>query len=266
MFGLEPWKPILSALALPPVPLLLLILLGARLIPLRRWLGFSMVFVSVTLLWLSACQGTGRWLQSVALRPPQVLSSSELARLQAEGKSGKPDIAIVVLGGGLVSRAPEYGVSDLTRLSLQRLRYGVYLSRATGLPLAYSGGVGWADGDAATSSEAEVAARITQQEYRLPLRWVESASRDTRENAGRTVPLLRAAGIKEIVLVTHAWHMPRALRVFEEAAHGELRITPAPMGYFTQPSWRALDWLPTREGMEQVALALHELLGLAVHA
>lgn len=266
MFGLESWKPILTALALPPVPLLLLMLVGARLILPRRGLGFFLVFLSAVLLWLSACQGTGRILQNFALKPPSALFGDELARLKAEGKNKTPGAAIIVLGGGLIPRAPEYGVSDLAPTSLERLRYGIWLSRETGLPAGFSGGLGWAHIETAGRSEAEVAGRIAQQEYNRPLRWIESDSRDTRENAIRTVALLRSSGIKEIVLVTHAFHMPRARKVFEEAAAGAFRITPAPMGFFVPTSRPVLDWLPSQAGFEQVSLALRELLGLLVRA
>jgi uncharacterized SAM-binding protein YcdF (DUF218 family) len=266
MFGLESWKPVLAALVLPPVPLLLLMLFGARLILPRRGLGFLLVLMSATLLWLSACQGTGRLLQNFALKPPAALQGDELDRLKAEGKNRAPATAIIVLGGGLVPRAPEYGVSDLSAHSLQRLRYGIWLGRETGLPVGFSGGLGWAHIESAGRSEAEIAGRIAQQEYNRPLRWAETESRDTRENAIRTAVLLRGSGVKEIVLVTHAYHMPRARKVFEEAAAGEIRITPAPMGYFVPTDRAVLDWLPSRAGYEQVALALHELLGLLVRA
>jgi hypothetical protein len=43
-----------------------------------------------------------------------------------------------------MSYAPEYGVGNLAAPSLERLRYGLWLSRSTGVPVAFSGGVGWA--------------------------------------------------------------------------------------------------------------------------
>ena len=57
-------------------------------------------------------------------------------------------------------------------------------------------------------------------EFGRPLKFVEDDSRDTRENAARTLALLRPIGIRHIVLVTHGWHMPRALKAFETAAAG----------------------------------------------
>ncbi|MFG5408565.1 ElyC/SanA/YdcF family protein [Piscinibacter sakaiensis] len=135
-------------------------------------------------------------------------------RPAARSTAAPPRTAIVVLGGGRERLAPEYGQAMLGADSLQRLHYGVWLARATGLPLAFSGGRGWAqlDGEA----EADLAARIAAQDYGLPLRWRENQSRDTRENARLTVALLRAEGVERILLVTHGWHMARAR--FRQAA------------------------------------------------
>lgn len=268
MLGLESWKPLLTALILPPVPLLLLVLVGARLILPRRGLGWFFVLLGVTLIWLSSCQGTSRWLQNIVLRPPAALFDDEVARLtkqgQAEAKAA-PRTVLVVLGGGRVPRAPEYGASDLSEASAERLRYAMWLSRQTSLPIAFSGGVGWAEKDG--PAEAEIADRVAREVYGRPLRWIETGSRDTRGNASLTISLLKAAGIQEIVLVTHAVHMPRAKRVFDQAASAAgIRITPAPMGYAVARDRPELDWLPTSRGYEEVRGILRELLARAVGA
>jgi len=254
LLGVESWKPVLTALLLPPVPLLLLVLIGARLILPRRGLGWLLVLASVALLWLGSCTGSARLLSQVALRPPAALSADRLKALKAPSQP----TAIVVLGGGLEPFAPEYGVASLEYHSLERLRYGVWLSRETGLPLAFSGGVGWAQPDA--MPEARVAAQIAANEFGRPLKWVEDQSRDTHENAARSVALLRAAGIRRIVLVTHGWHMPRALRAFEAAAGADLRIEAAPMGLARATETPALTWMPTTRGMADVRNVLRELL------
>lgn len=262
---LESYKPILTALVLPPVPWLLLALLGALLAYKRRRIGALLVGVGAALVWLSACQGSGHWLQEALLTVPSPLGDSELAGLRQErNAAATPDAAIVVLGGGRVLRAPESGASDLKTPSLERLRYGIRLARETGLPLAFSGGAGWAARVESGASEAEIARRIALRDFRHPITWLETESRDTQENAQRSVPLLRAAGIRHIVLVTHALHMPRALNEFRQAANGALRFTPAPMGYFGVADRGILDWLPSAEGFEQVRLVLRERLGMMV--
>jgi len=54
---------------------------------------------------------------------------------------------------------------------------------------------------------------------------VEAWSQDTHQKATRSAAILKAEGITRIVLVTHAWHMPRAKLVFERAG---MTIIPAP--------------------------------------
>ncbi|MED5621345.1 YdcF family protein [Ideonella sp. BN130291] len=265
LLGMESWKPVLGAFLLPPVPLLLLTLVGARMILWRRGWGWLVVVLSLTGLWLSACSGVGDWLVRAALKPPMALGTDRLAELKRESASVKT--AIVVLGAGREPLAPEYGISNLRPASMERLRYGVWLSRETGVPIAFSGG----SGHAATSgaSEADIAARIAAREFARPLKWTEPESRDTRENAAHTMALLRGPGIEQILLVTHGWHMPRAIRAFEQAAQRTgtpVRVIPAPMGLAPTEDRPVLRWLPSSEGLRSTRQALHELLGLLVGA
>lgn len=262
MAGLTAVKPWLSALLLPPVPLLVMVLIGARLLLPRRGLGWSVIFVAVVLLWLSACAGTERLLTPLWLKPPGPVTPERIVAIKSAKAPAR--MAIVVLGGGAQPSAPEYGVSSLTAPSLERLRYGVWLARQTGLPIAFSGGVGWASADA--TPEAEIAARIAQQEFGVPIKWAETRSRDTRQNAGLTVAMLRAAGIEQVLLVTHDYHMPRAKRAFEQAGGTELRVEPAPLGLSRHELAGALEWIPSATGFMRVRLMLHELAGLAAGA
>ena len=263
LLGIEAWKPVLSALVLPPVPFLLLLLIGARLILPRRGLGWLIVLVSIAGLWLGSCLGTGHWLNQFVLKVPPALSAEGIDELKAAVKAKQP-VAIVVLGGGEEALAPEYGVANLTSTSLERLRFGLWLSRETGAPVAFSGGLGWGAVDA--QPEAQTAARIASHDFGQQLKWVEDRSHDTRENALRTVPMLKQAGIARIVLVTHGWHMPRAQKMFEQAAGGSIQMQPAPMGLAQRVDAPVLDWLPTSQGYQSVNRALHELLGLLVRA
>lgn len=258
-FGLQSWKPVLTALVLPPVPLLVLILVGARLLPARRWIGHLLIWTCVFGLWFGSLVAVAEWLGAQALRIPPALAPAQVAELEARVAAREP-VAIVVLGGGQETRAPEYAAPNLGMWSLERLRYGLWLSRKTGAPVGYSGGVGWA-GDASEPAEAQVAARLAERDFERRLRWTETASRDTRENARRMLAMLRRDGIREIVLVTHAWHLPRALHAFEQAAGGDMRITPAPMGMAPRIERPVLRWLPSAEGFTLMRQVLREWLG-----
>jgi uncharacterized SAM-binding protein YcdF (DUF218 family) len=258
LLGMESWKPVITALLLPPVPFLLLMLIGARLMLPRRGLGWFIIVLSVALTWFSACTGTGQLLSRFVLRPPPALTMNRIKELKAPSPA-KAATAIVVLGGGAERYAPEYGVSNLYHASLERLRFGVWLGRETGLPIAFSGGVGWASPD--TTPEARIAAQVAGVDFNWPLKWIEENSRDTHENAARTVAMLRPLGIRHIVLVTHGWHMPRALAAFETAAAGTMTIEAAPMGLARHDDVPSLSWIPSGQGFTDVRNITRELLG-----
>jgi uncharacterized SAM-binding protein YcdF (DUF218 family) len=262
LFDLEPWKPALTALLLPPVPFLLLMLVGSRLLLARRGLGWLVILTSVALLWLSHCAGTGLWLSRLVLQPPAALSVERIAELKALAAAKKP-VAIVVLGGGVEPYAPEYRLGNLMHPSLERLRYGLWLGRETGLPVAFTGGVGWGAGESV--SEAQVAQRVAAQEFGRPLRWIEDRARDTRENGANTMAMLKPQGIQHVVLVTHGWHMPRSVRAFERAA-GDVRVEAAPMGLAESTVAGPLEWLPSSTGATMVRRVLREMVGLALGA
>jgi uncharacterized SAM-binding protein YcdF (DUF218 family) len=187
--------------------------------------------------------------------------------------------AIVILGGGLDAMAPEYGRPIPLATALERVRYGVWLSRATGIPLAISGGTGWASPQALSDgapprSEADVMGDIATTEFGCAVRWRESTSRDTRENARNTIALLAPQGIRTLVIVTHGWHMPRAVREFRAAAAqaaslqragasgSPIRIVAAPLGLASAELTPPLAWMPTGEGYARVRQVLREALGL----
>ncbi|MEO8835643.1 MAG: YdcF family protein [Caldimonas sp.] len=261
--GIESWKPVLAALALPPVPFLLLTLVGARLLLPRRGLGWLVILFSVAMLWLSACTGAARFVGQLLLPAPAALSFDRVRELRTEA-TAKKSLAIVILGGGTEPFAPEYGVSSLQDESLERLRYGVWLAGQTGAPMAFSGGAGWAQNEG--TAEARVAGKIAAEEFGRPIRWLESDSRDTRGNAVRTVALLEPAGIDHILLVTSGYHMRRALRNFVAAAGGAIRIEAAPMGLARRVEEPALAWLPSARGFRDMRRILRELLGSAAGA
>ena len=257
--GLGWWKAVLSALLLPPAPLLLLALAGALLLGARRRSGWLLTGLALAGLWLSACSGFGELLSRALLHPPAALAPARIDALRRDARATH-DIAIVVLGAGREILAPEYGLGSLPPEALERLRYGLWLGRETGIPVAFSGGSSF--GSTEGASEAQIAARIAASDFARPLRWAEGESRDTRENAARTVALLRPTGVRQIVLVTHAWHMPRALRAFQAAGAGRFGVVAAPMGLAPSVERAELKWLPTVGGFVEVHHVLHEALGL----
>jgi uncharacterized SAM-binding protein YcdF (DUF218 family) len=257
MLGIESWKPTLTALVMPPVPFLLLVLAGARLMFRRRALAWLLVLTGCAGVWLMCTAAAGIGLTNLLLKPPPALGPAQIAELRRA-----PKTAVLVLGAGRYLLAPEYGVANLKPYTLERLRYGLWLARETGLPVGFSGGVG--HGGDPGPSEADIASRVAEREFGRPLRWAEGQSRDTHENAVRSVALLHAAGIERIVLVTHAFHMRRALNNFSremQRTGKPMALVAAPLGVRAPEPLEASDWLPTAEGFRATRIALHEWLG-----
>lgn len=210
-----------------------------------------LLILPVALLWVVCCHGFAVWLARTALPQFEPTSAIKLAEARVQ--------AIVILGGGLLAQAPEYGTTQPNSQTAARLRYGVFLSRQSQLPIAFSGGVGWGAPSAQTSSEADVAQRVARDEYGVGLRWLEGQSRDTAENAARLRPLLQADNIRRIALVTHASHMPRAAAAFEQAGFD---VVPAPMGFVLPLSRPIIEWLPSAEGLQASHRVIREWLAL----
>ncbi len=257
MLGIESWKPTLGAIFMPPLPFLLLILVGGRLMFRRRLLAWGLLIFSVFGIWITCTTALGNAMTNALLTPPRALSPSEIGDLRKA-----PKTAILVLGGGRYLLAPEYGVSNLKPMTLERLRYGLWLGRETGLPVGVSGGVG--HGGQPGPSEAEIAARIADHEFGHPLKYTETQSRDTNENAYRSLALLHDQGIERIVLVTHNFHMRRALAAFERAKQRSgiaMEMIAAPMGGRAGSPMTWHDWMPSSAGLEETTIALHEWIG-----
>jgi uncharacterized SAM-binding protein YcdF (DUF218 family) len=247
-------KPILTALVLPATSGLLVLfalLFWAWRTRVRTngW-PVALAGLATLLIWLLSCQAVAIWLSVHLLPQVSPISPEELKQNQVQ--------AIVVLGGGVENNAVEYGGPTLSPDAMSRLLYGVHLSRTTQLPMAYTGGIGWAGLDGQTS-EAEVAALALNRLGAPSLRWQEKQSRDTRENALLTAALLKNDGITHIALVTHAWHMPRSVRQFKAAG---LRVAPAPMGFIRSDVAPLLQWLPSGRGLRDSAWVIKEWLGL----
>ncbi len=237
------WRYLAKALVLPPGGLLLLAALGLLL--LRRWLRTGMLLAASALLglWLLGTPWLGSQLSLlIGAEPP--LPRNQWAAL--DRRAG----AIVVLGAGRTGVDAGWGGDQPSALATERLRLAARLQRASGLPLLVSGGRprGEAEG------EALLSARVLAEDFGVAVRWQDNASRTTWENALYSARLLHAAGIRQVVLVTHAWHMPRARWCFEQQG---LRVIAAPFGY----DRGSASLLPDGQSLWQNGLLLNELAG-----
>jgi uncharacterized SAM-binding protein YcdF (DUF218 family) len=253
-------KPLLSTLALPPAGPLLLLALSAWLVwpdrarTVRRRVGLTLLCVSSLALWLLSCHAVAVWLSQTLLPQTTALPPDRIAQLRLQGAQ-----AVVVLGGGVLREAPEYSQAQPNATTAERLRYGLKISRESGLPLGFAGGIGWAAaGQKDQPSEAQAALALAQ-DYRQNIRWIDAQSRDTAENAYQMRTLMSQDQIRRIVLVTHAWHMPRSQAHFEKAG---FEVMAAPMGFVRPRTRPALEWLPSARGLMASQEVLREWLAL----
>lgn len=238
-------KKLLTALILPPAGPVLLALCGLWLTRAksRRWRngGFWLATLALLGLFVLSLPITGQALMA-PLEPYPPVTPAQLQRVQA----------IVILGGGTYSAAPEYGGGDTVgHATLERLRYGARLARESGLPLLVTGGSPFGG-----RAEGESMREALEQDFGVKVRWVEAASRDTAENARLSAPLLKAAGITRIALLSDASHLPRAVPLFAQAG---LEVTPAPTAFSTGAPSLMENLLPG--GLGRSREALHEYLG-----
>lgn len=182
-------------------------------------------------------------------------TSPALTPTQLHEFVGREHMAIVVLAAGQRSYAPEYGGPSLDDLALERVRYAAAVARATGLPLLVSGGIP----RAGNPSHAEIMAKVLADDYGLKTMWLEPRSSNTAENAIFSASILKQAGIDHILLVTHAWHMPRSMAAFR--ANG-LMVTPAPTAFYEPGEFEWDQLVPAARTLRSSYFAIHEMIGI----
>jgi len=165
--------------------------------------------------------------------------------------------AIVVLGGGVRPYAAEYAGATLSGITLERVRYAARVARATGLPVLVSGG-----GLGGTPPEALLMRNALVTEFNVPVRWIEPRSRNTHENAVSSAAILRANGVRRVILVGHAFDFPRTRREFEAAG---IDVVPAPIGVVSDAPLSVADFLPGMAGLQRSYYATYELLANAFY-
>lgn len=234
------WTEAVEKLLMPPTGLFWLGLAGIALAASkkrRRW-GVGLLASSFAGLYVLATPLVADLLLASLDRYPPLAASGPLP--------GAPEVGcVVILGGGLREGAGEFGGDTVSGLTLERLHYGVWLAERTELPVLITG------------FTAPVMADVLARRFHHEARWLESESRDTHQNAVFTARLLKAEGIRRVYLVSHYWHLPRAMAAFR---HAGLEPVPAPLGLAGDPEeGRGLKVLVPRAGpLMVVQIAVHE--------
>jgi uncharacterized SAM-binding protein YcdF (DUF218 family) len=241
-------KQFLKQLVLPPLPWLLalvVVLVFWR----RKWARKLLLITLCGIVFLHS-GAIGYW-----LRYP--LESSYQPLLNPE--DAEPYDAIIVLTS---SSIPAGGLAPFPTIDepmFRRLEEALRLYKIRPKPIVLSGGH-------VNPFTPERGENKIGRDYLL--RWDvpqdhvlgEARSRDTFESAVEVAKLLKQRGWKRYLLVTSAVHMPRSMLAFSSTAPEPI----AAPGDFTLRGWRLspLDFAPTARAARNIALTLHEYVGL----
>jgi uncharacterized SAM-binding protein YcdF (DUF218 family) len=172
--------------------------------------------------------------------------------------------AIVLLGGALRLPVPPRTDFELAEAST-RVRYAAKLFQAgKAKRVLISGGNAFAQKRGSQGEAHYIQAFLAELGVPAEAMLLESQSRNTWENAVETKRVLDRDGLKRVLLVTSAAHMPRALASFRAAG---IDATPAPTDYRVderdEPT--LLKFLPSAEALSTTTEGLREYLGQAVY-
>ncbi|MBM4304602.1 MAG: YdcF family protein [Deltaproteobacteria bacterium] len=167
--------------------------------------------------------------------------------------------AIVVLGGTVSNIqpprvAPEEPWGD-------RLSAAAKLFHKKKAPLVYaSGGVPYTPLSGIERTES-----TDMKDYlidlNVPTKQIieENRSRNTFENVTFLKELIQARGGKQIILVTSAFHMPRAVYLFKKTG---LSVIPFPTDFRSNTQFTLDSLIPTLDALKSTSLGIKERLGL----
>lgn len=169
---------------------------------------------------------------------------------------------IVVLGGGYTVGTPDVtGRGNLFGDSSSRLVTSAILYRQLHVPILLSGG----PNTIAKGIDYSFAA-IGQRELEdlgIPpnMIYTEPNSRNTQENAEFSIKLLHAHHLSHPILVTSAYHMPRAVLDFKRAG---MNVEPYPTAYLVNRASEPYSflWLPSMQGLQNTYTAVREYIGI----
>ncbi len=167
---------------------------------------------------------------------------------------------IIVLGGSAVTASSKAWQQPQVRASAERELTFMALSRTyPNAKLVFSGGSPWMNG----TTESEVADKIFKQQGIATSRITyETRSRNTRENAALSKEMVSPIASETWLLITSAFHMPRAQGIFCEQGWATV---PVPVDYQTDANnLFRIQW-KLSVNLRVLEFALREWLGLIVH-
>lgn len=204
------------------------------------------------------------WLPSTPVLSYHVTRPLEMRYPPVRAEDAASAGAIVLLGGAIAPPRPPLEWMDLNH-SADRIVHAARLWRAGKAPIVVASGGGLpTSGHPVTPADAMAELLV---EWGVPRDAIvlERDSKDTYENALFSKRLLDERGIRRVLVVTSAQHMPRSLAVFRALGFDAI---PAGSDYsgggaldWTNP----IAWIPDAGALRATASGLKEYLGILVY-
>ncbi len=168
---------------------------------------------------------------------------------------------LILLGGGATLDTPNLSAKGhLSPIAANRLLTCVQLYHRLQLPIIVTGGQVYKT----TGREALIARKILLDlEVPNDKIIIEADSLNTTQNALNVKQILNQRRFRQPILITSAFHLPRAVRQFQKV---EIDVIPFPADYHGNVSFRfsSRQLIPSAAALNEVSLALKEYLGLLV--
>jgi uncharacterized SAM-binding protein YcdF (DUF218 family) len=241
---------LITRLVLPLGATLVLGALGLLFLALRRLrLAAGFLLAAGSVLWLSSTPAVADLLAGSLERTAWPVPLSSLPRADA----------ILVLGGCMKPALPPREFPEVADAA-DRVLHAARLYHAGKAPfvLVSAGRLPWQT-RGAPEGESMAALLETLGVPRDAI-VLEAGSATTYENCARSHEILAARGARDVLLVTSALHMRRALATCRSAG---IEARPAPTDYWVVDAGAttAIDWAPSVDALLLSHLALHEWLG-----
>ncbi len=180
---------------------------------------------------------------------------------------------IVVLGGGTEPMQYPRPTTEVNSAG-DRVLYAAELYKQGKAPviLLSGGNITWLYGSSTTPAE-DMAKLLELMDVPDKALWLQPRSENTHDDAELSAQMLKDKGMKRVLLVTSAMHMPRAVALFK---HEGIEVIPAPVDYtVTQEGWDSLNrfdvpnllvnLMPNTSSLGLTTNALKEYLGLFIY-
>lgn len=214
--------------------------------------------------WLALMAAMTLYLASIPAVGGRLLNRLETVHPRLKVDEAPAADAVLVLGGTMGSPAPA-GYQPNWSDAVDRFEGGLALVQAgKAARLLFTGAPQSTD----ESIESEGAAMRRHAIARgVPAEKIHVLGKvgNTADEARELAQLVRTNDLKRVLLVTSAWHMPRAMRQFRKAG---VEITAFPVDFRYEPH-RArpyMDYLPGADGLKLTETALRETYGIVFYA